>query len=149
MNQWLASLMILAGIHASAFASVTVPHREQCSGTLTAVAPGSLSFAGRGVATHFGQYTITGSNDFDDQGNVLNGQFTTVTSDGSSITGNFSGTYTLLSSGQVRFDVIVHWVAGSGRLAGVTGTADVVAILDGVTPGAAFEYETLGALTFP
>jgi hypothetical protein len=37
----------------------------------------------------------------------------------------------------------------TGRLAGVTREADVVAILDGVYTGAGFVYDTLGTLTFP
>ena len=65
----------------------TVPHKEHCRGTLTNVVPGTLFFAGRGVATHFGKYTIVGSNDFDNAGNVLNGEFTTTAADGSTISG--------------------------------------------------------------
>jgi hypothetical protein len=145
--------LLLAGIAGlyltSAVRAQTVPHKERCTGTLTSVVPGTLHFAGTGNATHFGKYTITGSNDFDDEGNVLNGEFTTTTLDGSTITGVYEGTYTPLPDGRIRFDVHVLWIEGTGRLEGVTGEADVVAFLDGVTPGAAFEYVTKGTLTFP
>jgi hypothetical protein len=127
----------------------TVPHKEHCTGTLTDVVPGTLFFAGQGEATHFGLYTIEGSNDFDADGNVFGGVFTTTAADGSTISGIYAGTYTPLADGKVRFDVHVHWLEGTGRLAGVTGEADTVAILDGVAPGAAFEYVTRGTLTFP
>jgi hypothetical protein len=130
-------------------AGVIVPHREHATGTLTDVVPGTLYFAGTGTAAHFGRYTITGSNCFDDQGNVLNGTFTTTAADGSTISGIYSGTYTVLSDGTVRFDVQVQWLEGTGRLARVTRDADVVAYLDGVYPGAGFEYFTVGTLTLP
>jgi len=130
-------------------AGPTVPHKEHCTGTLTDVFPGTLFFAGKGTATHFGKYSIEGSNDFDDEGNVLNGEFTTTAADSSTISGIYEGTYTPLPDGSVRFDVHVLWLTGTGRLAGVTGEADVVAFLDGVAPGAAFEYFTRGTLTFP
>jgi hypothetical protein len=149
-----ALLTLVAGLGlAGPAVAQTVPHKERCAGTITTVdlGPhgGTLRFAGTGRATHFGHYAITGSNDFDDQGTVLNGQFTTTAADGSTIAGMYAGTYTPLPSGQVRFDVHVCWVTGTGRLAGVTGEANVVAILDGVAPNAAFQYVTDGTLTFP
>jgi hypothetical protein len=134
---------------ASAGAGPTVPHKERCAGTIRAVLPGTLFFAGEGNATHFGEYSIVGSNDFDADGNVLNGEFITTAADGSTISGVYEGTYTPLPNGQVRFDVHVLWLEGTGRLEGVTGEGDVVAILDGVAPDAAFTYQTLGTLTFP
>jgi hypothetical protein len=127
----------------------TVPHKEHCAGTLTRVEPGKLHFAGEGNATHFGKYSISGSNEFDDQGNVKNGEFTTVAADGATISGDYSGTYTVLADGRIRFDVHVHWTQGTGRLAGVTGEADTTAFLTGLQEGATFTYDTLGTLTFP
>lgn len=127
----------------------TLPHREHASGTLTDVQPGTLFFAGSGLATHFGRYSIEGSNNFDNLGNVNDGVFTTTTADGSTLTGIYFGTYTPLPSGQVRFNVEAQWLEGTGRFEGVTGTGDVVAILDAVAPGAGFEYVTNGTLTFP
>src|SRR5262245_40782390 len=150
------ALTIAALSVGGAAAGTTLPHREKCKGTLIDVLPPgpddplpTLLFAGTGRATHFGEYTIEGSNDFDDQGRVLNGQFTTTTADGSTISGVYEGSYTPQLDGTVRFDVHVQWLEGTGRLAGVTGEAEVVAILDGVMPGAAFEYVTRGTLIFP
>jgi hypothetical protein len=110
---------------------------------------GKLHFAGQGNATHFGKYSISGSNEFDDQGNVKNGEFTTIAADGATISGDFSGTYTVLADGRIRFDVRVHWTQGTGRLAGVTGEANTTAFLTGRQEGASFTYDTLGTLTFP
>jgi hypothetical protein len=139
-----AGLYLANGAHAQ-----TVPHYEICSGTLTSVVPGTLHFAGRGLATQFGEYSIKGSNDFDDLGNVRDGEFTTTTADGSTISGVYDGTYTPLSDGTIRFDVHVQWQHGTGRWAGVTGQAAVVAFLQGLAPGDQFIYFTDGTLTFP
>lgn len=139
-----ASLVCSQGAEAK-----TKQHRERCTGTITDVINGNLSFAGQGLATHFGRYTIEGSNDVDDQGNVLNGQFTTTAADGSTLSGVYSGTYTPLPDGRFRFDVHASWLVGTGRLEGVTGEGDVVALLQGVAPGDAFEYVTRGFLDFP
>jgi len=144
-----ALIAAFVALPAPAAAEVTVPHFEHCAGTMTALEPGTLFFGGTGHATHFGKYEIVGSNDFDEAGNVLNGEFTTTAADGSTISGIYSGTYTALPSGAIRFDVHVEWLEGTKRLASVTGEADVVAILDALAPGAAFEYVTEGTLTFP
>ena len=72
-----------------------------------------------------------------------------VAADGSTISGTYEGTYTVLDNGQIQFDVRVLWLEGTGRLEGVTGEADTVAILDGLAAGAAFTYDTEGTLTFP
>jgi hypothetical protein len=146
----LLALALLTGAALSAPAGPhTVPHRERCDAVMTALQPGSLWFTGQGVATHFGRYTIEGTNDFDDQGQVQNGQFTTTTADGATISGIYSGGWSVLPSGKIRFDVEVQWLQGTGRLQGVTGQADVVAILDGLFVGARCHYVTDGTLTFP
>ena len=111
--------------------------------------PGHLSYAGQGLATQFGNYSITGSADFDNFGNIQNGEDTIVTADGATIRAAYSGTFTPLPSGQIRFNVSATWHSGTGRLAGATGHSDVVAFVDGVFPGAAFQYEALGNLVFP
>src|SRR5262245_31581477 len=140
------ALALFTGLCFSATAAEhTVPHKEHCQGTLEEVAATTLFFAGQGNATHFGKYLVTGSNDFDDKGNVLDGEFTSTVADGSTI----SGIYTGLADGKIRFDVKVNWLVGTGRLEGVTGEADVVAILDALAEGAAFEYVSEGTLTFP
>ena len=113
------------------------------------VVPGKLFFAGKGHATHFGKYSIEGSNEFDDQGHVLNGEFTTTVSDGSTISGIYSGSYEVQEDGTIIFLVEVQWLTGTGRLEGVTGKANVIAILSGVEQGDTFEYFTQGTLTLP
>ena len=47
----------------------------------------------------------------------------------------------------VRFDVEVHYLTGTGRLEGVTGTANTVAVLDAAT--GQFHYDTDGTWTLP
>jgi hypothetical protein len=142
----LVSTAVLFGMPAP---SVVVPLKEKCSGTVLQVVPGHLSFAGVGQATYFGKYSMVGSSDFDGLGNLFNGEFVSTLSDGSTIDGVLSGTYSPLPSGQIRFDVTVTWLNGTGRLVGVTGQADVVAVLDAVAPGAAFRYEGFGSLLVP
>ena len=126
-----------------------VPLKQKCSGTLTTVVPGHLTYSGAGQANHFGNYAILGSADFDQLGNVLNGHDFVIAADGSTIEGFFAGTFAPLPSGQIRFDVTVVWQNGTGRFAGVTGQSNVVAFADGVAPGAAFQYTGLGSLDFP
>src|SRR5262245_62549741 len=108
------ALTIAALSVGGAAAGTTLPHREKCKGTIVDVLPPgpddplpTLLFAGAGRATHFGEYTIEGSNDFDDQGNVRNGQFTTTIGDGSTISGVYEGTYQAFPDGTARFDVRV------------------------------------------
>ena len=150
--KFLASLILLAGIASSPFSTAraqTVPHREHCTGTLTAIVPGTMFFTGIGVATHFGQYSIEGRHDFDALGNILNGEFTSTAADGSTLSGIYSGTYTPLPDGTFSFDVHALWLEGTGRLEGVTGEGDVIATLAGLAPGSAIEYFTDGFLVFP
>jgi hypothetical protein len=132
-----------------------VPQKEHFTGTLTATTATSLQFASTGTGTHFGKYSITGGNNIVPNpmnpltGLVTDGTFTTKTADEATITGIFSGTYTVLGPDSIRFDVVVHWQPGTGRLAGVTGQGNVVAFLDGNTAGSHFEYFTDGFLVFP
>jgi hypothetical protein len=151
LGRLIALAMLIAGLGYArpAAADVSVPHKEHCKGTLTDVLPGKLSYQGKGNATHFGKYSIKGSSEFDDQGHVLNGEFTTTIADGSTISGTYSGTYELHDDGSATFLVDVLWLTGTGRLEGVTGSAKVIATLSSVTPGAPCEYVTQGTLTFP
>ena len=133
----------------SVSSAATVPFTERGSGTLTNVVPGHLAFAVVGRATYLGRYSTTGGNDFDEVGNVLNGQFTTTAADGATISGIYSGTYAPLPSGQVQLTVHLQWQVGTGRLAGITGEADVVALADGVFTGAAVQTEGFGHWVLP
>jgi len=81
-------------------------------------------------------------------GNV-SGHDTLLAADGSTISANYTGTYTPLATGQIRFDLSVTWHTGTGRLTGATGQSNLVAFLDGLAPGAAFRYESLGNLVLP
>jgi hypothetical protein len=142
----LAALAALA-LGRPAAAGPTVPHKESCDGKVAFPAAGSLTFAGQGTATHMGRYTISGGNQLTPDGKVTDGTFTSVAADGSTITGVYAGKYTPLPGNKVRFDVTVCWQTGTGRLAGVTGTGTVVAILNLNTN--TYHYDTLGTWTFP
>ena len=138
---------VLAAWAASAQAQ-TVPLFEHCEGTVQSLGPAGLTFAGKGRATVFGLYTVEGSATPFPDGTILGGD-TSTTRDGATIKSEFAGVYQVLASGKIEFRVIAHWGQGTGRLAGVTGEAEIVAVLDGVTPGSAFFYDTIGTLTFP
>ncbi len=152
----LALAAVLAFVSPARAARV-VPHKEKCAGTLTAVLPPSatlplpsLQFAGVGMATHLGRYRITGSNQFNPQtGEVLNGQFTSVAADGSTISGTYAGTFREIAPNVVQFNVRVLYLRGTRRLAGVTGVADTVAVLNGVSTGSTFTYTTNGFFRMP
>jgi hypothetical protein len=138
-----------------ALAGPTVPHKESCDGNLTRVvnppgpppAVGIMDFAGSGVATHMGRYSIMGSHNFTTTGQVLGGRFVSTAADGSTIAGSYAGNFTPIAPNVVRFNVHVLYTTGTGRLAGVTGSADVVAVVNLAT--AKFHYDTLGTWTFP
>jgi hypothetical protein len=136
-----------------AAAGPTVPHKESCDGQLTQViqpspkGPGTMNFVGKGVATHMGSYSIIGGHNFTNDGQVLNGRFTSTAADGSTISGVYFGTFTPIGGTRVRFNVTAVYQTGTGRLAGVTGRGAVVAVLDLST--GLFHYDTLGTWTFP
>lgn len=140
------AISLLVGVSS---ALALAPLKQRCAGTLTTVVPGHLTYSGQGQATHFGNYGILGSADFDGIGNIFNGHDDVTAADGSTIEGSYSGTYTPLASGQLRFDVTVTWSNGTGRFTGVTGQSNVVAFVDAVAPGAAFQYVGLGNLVLP
>jgi hypothetical protein len=130
-------------------AAATVPMKERATGALVTFVPGQMSYTGQGHATHLGHYKVTGSANFDALGNVFNGQFTQVAADGSTLSGTHSGTYAPVPSGQIRFDVDLVWVSGTGRFAGATGQGDLVAFLAAPVPGGTLSYEATGSLVLP
>jgi hypothetical protein len=135
--------LVLVGVSS---ALVVVPLKQKAAGVVTDIVPGHLSYAAAGQATHFGNYTVLGDAQFDSIGNV-SGTDALLAADGSTLQANYTGTYTPLSTGQIRFDLSVTWHTGTGRLAGAVGQSNLVAILDGLAPGAAFRYESLGSIT--
>jgi hypothetical protein len=86
--------------------------------------------------------------EFDEQGNLFNGEFTTTAADGSTISGVYSGTFTVLDEDLGRSELHVIWLEGTGRFEGVTGEGTVVCI-HGLHVGAALEYVTQGVLAIP
>jgi hypothetical protein len=147
-------MIVVAGLSLANHASAgpTVPHKERCSGTITSVVPTSplptMFGAGSGVATHMGKYKFDGSHNFNPlTGQILNGQYVNTAADGSTIAGTYSGTFTPIAPNVFRFNVKVLYLKGTGRLAGVTGVADVVAVVNMNT--LTFTYETVGTWTLP
>ena len=140
----MASALALASPSA---AGPTVAMRESCDGTVKFPSPDVLTFQGIGVSTHMGRYAISGGNVLTKDGQILNGKFTSVASDGSTIAGVYHGNFFPIGGGLVQFNVFVKWQVGTGRLQDVTGSGDVVAILD-VTTGL-FHYDTDAAWDLP
>lgn len=136
----------LAGV---ASAASHLPLKEKAVGALTSVAPGYLEFAAHGQANHFGNYTEVGSANVDLAGNVSNGQFTITAADGSTISGVFAGTYAPLPTGQVQMQVTAVYTSGTGRFAGATGSVSIVALVDGLAPGAPVAYHGVGTIDLP
>jgi hypothetical protein len=136
-----------------------VLHLESVDGQTISVIPPSetnpythMIGAGEGWATQLGHYKETFSHDItapdaEGHGLILHGRFTSTAADGSTITGTYSGTYTLLANNMVRFNVTPVWVEGTGRLAGITGQGTAVAVLN-MTTGA-FHVDTVALWRLP
>lgn len=153
LNCAVTATLVLAAWAASAQAQ-TVPLFEHCEGTVTDFNPltGELKFAGKGRATVLGLYAVAGSSNaipLTETNGLVFGGDTSTTLDGATIKTKFEGAYQVLATGQIQFRVMARWGEGTGRLAGVTGEGVVVALLNGLTPGSAFAYDTVGTLTFP
>ena len=142
----LVALSVL-GFAGPAPAGPSVPYRESCNGSVAFPSPGVLTFSGRGVASIMGRYAISGGNQITADGRIINGTFTSMAADGSTISGIYFGTFRNLPNNLVRFDVTAVWQQGTGRLAGVTGRAAVVAIVN--LNNNTFHYDTLGTWTLP
>jgi hypothetical protein len=149
----------ILGLASHVLAGPTVPYKESTDGQLTSsVNPtitnplGSQTWVAVGQATHMGKYSESGGHNFtapnaQGQGLILNGKFTSVAADGSTISGVYSGTYTVLPNNMVQYTVTATWLTGTGRLTGVTGTGGVVALLNGAT--GKFHFETNATWTLP
>jgi len=152
LNCVVSAACVLAAWAASAQAQ-TVPLFERCEGTVQSFNPltGELGFAGKGRATVLGLYVVEGSSTaipLSPINGLVSGGDTSTTRDGATIKSEFAGVYEVLDSGKIKFHVFARWGDGTGRLAGVTGEAEVVAVLDGLAPGSAFFYDTIGTLKF-
>ncbi len=148
-----AAALVLLGA-SPALSGPTVPHKETCDGQLTSVIPptpenplGTMTGIGRGNATHVGLYTFRGGHNFTADGRILNGRFVNTAADGSTVSGTYAGTFTPIAPNVFRFNVGVLYLRGTGRLAGVTGSGNVVAVVNVAT--GQFHYETLATLTLP
>jgi hypothetical protein len=137
---------VLVGV---AVAASEVPFKEKGIGTVTNLSLGHIEFAGAGTATLLGTYTEVGGNDFDDQGHVGNGSFAITAADGSTRSGSYWGTYAPLPTGEIQFNLNVSYLVGTGRLTGVTGQSQVVAVLGNLAPASQFQYSGLGSLLLP
>lgn len=148
-----AAFAIVIAAASQAPAGPTVPHKEHAEGHLTYVEfptpeepVGRMEFEAAGKGTRLGKYTQVGGHDFFPDG-TLEGEFETTASDGSTISGTYSGTYEDIGGGLVRFDVEAVWLVGTARLEGVTGSARVIAVLDLAT--GEFFYDTNGTWNLP
>jgi hypothetical protein len=153
LNCAVSAAFVLAAWAASAQAQ-TVPLFEHCEGTVQSLNPATLelTFAGKGRATVLGLYAVEGHSTaipLSETDGLVFGGDTSTTKDGATIKSEFAGTFEVLASGKIAFRVTARWGEGTGRLTGVTGEAEVVAVLDGLAPGSAFFYDTIGTLTFP
>jgi len=137
---------LLVGV---AVAAAEVPFKAKGIGTVTSLVPGHIEFAGVATGTHLGKYIEVGGNDFDLVGNISNGSFTITAADGSTLSGIYSGTYAPLPTGELKFTLNVQYQIGTKRLTGVTGQAELVAVLPNLAPGTVFQYRGIGSLLFP
>jgi hypothetical protein len=101
-------------------------------------------FRASGVSTLLGTFTGGGITLFTADGDVLPGSmFTAVTPDGSTIVNTYSGSFAPVpGTADFMFVVDQEWGNGTGRLAGLSGENDLVAVLDGLT--GAFTFEASG-----
>jgi len=100
-----------------------------------------------GHSTVLGHYLQRGITFFTPDGNV-SGVFVLTASDGSTVSGSYTGTFAPIpGTPDFEFQTESVFENGTGRLAGATGGASNVAVLDGMT--GTFELEVNGFVTFP
>jgi len=112
----------------------SVPHKEKSTGQIISDTGSRQDWVAEGTGTHFGRYTESGYHNYAADGS-LSGAFTITAADGSTISGNYEGSFFPIGDGFFQFEVIVLWFEGTGRLEGVTGSGSASAILDGATGG--------------
>ena len=139
-------LTLAAGLSlASVAAAQSVPHKESSQGQLTNVTATQMDWAAAGRGTHIGNYTEVGSHLYFPDG-TLYGVFTVTAVDGSTISGTYDGFYFPLGDGTFQFQVQVYWLAGTGRLTGVTGAGNANATLNGLAGEVEVEAQGLWIL---
>jgi hypothetical protein len=145
-----ASVLCFAGTGAAQ----TVPHKEKASGTIHAsefISPtvALQRWTAEGTGTQLGKYTETGHHTADLVSGAIDGEFTITAADGATISGIYSGSFTINGDGTVSYEVTAYYLRGTGRLRGVTGVTEVEALATGVTSGSTFHYEDEGHWIFP
>jgi hypothetical protein len=142
------ALAVITGLGDSVSAK-TVPHKENASGTIDSLSfpiPGIAiqEWSGVGTATTMGRYTQSGAHAIDLATGEVNGVFTSTAADGSTVFGTYDGTVTEIEPGVFLFDVTAHWLGGTGRLEGIIGEAEVLAVVNGIAAGSTFNYSDEG-----
>jgi hypothetical protein len=135
-------------------AAQTVPHKEKAVGTIDSLsfpdpATAVQEWSGVGQATQMGRYTQSGHHAIDLATGVVVGKFTSTAADGSTISGTYDGTVTEIAPGVLLFDVTAYWLTGTDRLEGVTGQAEVLAVVLGIDAGSTFNYSDEGYWILP
>jgi len=141
------AILCVVSLIGAVSAGPTVPLKGRADGQLTNLVPGEptrMDFIAAGVATHLGRYTEIGGADVYADGTVQDGASTKTAADGSTLSGNYSGTWGFISATEVEFHLTFHFTHGTGRFASATGVVEVFAVMDFVT--GQFYYEKAGTL---
>lgn len=97
----------------------------------------------QGNVTRMGKVSGFGMTRFSPIGEVLPGSFFIATAaDGSTIMGFYSGSFAPIpNTNNFRFDVQVDWGAGTNRLAGLTGSSETIAVVNGLTGAFTWKHD--------
>lgn len=143
----LVALSLIAGLSfASAAHAQSVPHKESSTGQIFNVTATQFEWVAVGEGTHFGKYSEAGVARYYADGTV-EGEFAVTAADGSTISGIFYGTLFDAGGGYTGFSVTIEWLAGTGRLEGVTGVGTAAALVENATGKAAIK--AAGILDLP
>jgi hypothetical protein len=102
-----------------------------------------------GEATLLGRFTDRGISYFTADGAVLpTSSFVLTAADGSTVSGNYSGTLAPIpGTPDFRFELAGVVKSGTGRLAGITGNLTAVGVLNGLT--GTFHFDVSGEWILP
>jgi hypothetical protein len=144
---------------AQVLAGQTVSYKDSVEGTATlepSLPTVLVQILGTGEGSHLGRFQVNGGHTLlftppPTTGGTVNGQATYTVKDGSTIQITYSGTFTNGPNHRL-LDLQAQFGQGTGRLAGVTGSAATIVIVSPV-PGSpldtTFTYTSEGTLTFP